>query len=214
MQRLVAERALRELDGAAGHVGLGPPRALGELLDRVAVAIARREVHQRVRAGRVVAQELLDEADPFEEQRPVDRRDAAHARDHVADRELVGGLALMLDPQHLVGRVVLILQRALQRLPRRARRRGLVAQPLEQLDHEGRREPVVVLPPLLEQPADIRLGPVGAVDQRLVPPPRLLAVSPRGDDAVGQPAELFDEGEAEHDRDRPDLADRELRDLR
>ena len=208
---LVAARDVRQLDRAADDVGLGPPCALGELLDRVAVAIARREVHQRVRAGRVAAQQLLDEADALEKQRPVDGRHPAHARDHVADRELIGGLALVLDPQHLVGRVVLLLQRVLERLPRRPRRGRLVAQPLQQLHDERRREPVVVLPALLEEPADVRLGPVRADLQSFVPAPRLLAAPAGGDDAVGETAQLFDEGEPQHDRDRPDLADRELR---
>ena len=211
VERLVAARRLRQLDRPADDVGLGPPRALRELLDRVAVAIARGEVHQRVRAGRVAAQQVLDQADALEKQRPVDRRHPAHARDHVADRELIGGLALVLDPQHLVGRVVLLQQRVLERLPRRPRRGRLVAQPLQQLHDERRREPVVFLPALLEEPADVRVGPVRADLESFVPSPRLLAAPAGGDDAVGETAQLFDEGEPQHDRDRPDLPDRELR---
>ena len=78
-------------------------------------------------------------------ERPVDRRQQPHARDHVADGELVGRFALMLDAQQLFGRIALRLERALQRLPGGGRRRGLVAQPLHQLDDERRGQSAVRL---------------------------------------------------------------------
>ena len=97
----------------------GISRPLGESFDGMAVAVARREVHVRVGARGILAQHPLDQADPLEEHRPVDRREQPHARDHVADRQLVGRLALMLDAQHFFGRIVLRLERALQRLRER-----------------------------------------------------------------------------------------------
>ena len=71
-------RALaRERHRAPRHVRLGLLRAACQLLDRMPVAIARREIHLRVGAGRIPAQDPLDHADLFEEHRPVDSTTAA-----------------------------------------------------------------------------------------------------------------------------------------
>jgi hypothetical protein len=134
--RRLAQRRARKLDREDRDFGLRTPGPLRRLLNRMAVAIAGREIHRGIRIRGIVAQLAFDQADTLEEQRPVDRRDPAHAADDVADRELFGSLALVLDPQHLVRRVVLLLERALQRLPRRCRRNRLVTERLQQFDHK------------------------------------------------------------------------------
>ena len=50
---------------------------IGQLLDRVAIAIAAAEIHPAVDAGRVALQHLLDQADALEELAPVERRRSA-----------------------------------------------------------------------------------------------------------------------------------------
>jgi hypothetical protein len=55
------------------------------------------------------------------------------------------------------------------------------------------------------------LRPVGAAREFLVPPPRFLAAAPGVDDAVGEPPELLDQREPQHDRNGPDFADRQMR---
>ena len=144
----------RELHGAPGDVGFRLARALRQLLDRVPVPIAGRKVHLRVRAGGILPQDLLDQADALEEQRPVDRGQQPHARDDVADGELIGGAPLMLGAQHLFRRVALNLERPLQRAPRGRRGRRLVAQPMQELDDERSRQPAVRSDLAPEQPVD------------------------------------------------------------
>ena len=78
------------------------PGAPRELLDRVTVAVARREVHGAEVA--VGSQRRIDEADALEELGPVEGRHRPHAGDHVADRHVRRGLALVLDSHELVGR--------------------------------------------------------------------------------------------------------------
>ena len=94
--------ALRVGDRLPGDVELGLPGASRQLLDRVTVAIARREVQGAEVAGR--SQRLIDQADTLEELGPIERRHRPHARDHVADRHVRRGLTLVLDSHQLVGR--------------------------------------------------------------------------------------------------------------
>ena len=116
----------------------------------------------------------------------------------------------MLAAQQLVGRVPLRLECALQRHPHRTGRRRLVAQPLQQFDDEGGSETAVGLTFCVEETLDA-LGGVVCIGQRF-PAARMLATQSRGQDAVGQPPQLFDQGQAQHDRYRPDFPDRERRD--
>ena len=102
-------------DHLTGHLELGSAGASRELLDRVTVAVAGREVHGT--EGTVGSQRLVDDADAFEELCPVEGRHRPHARDHVADRHVRGGLVLELDSHELVGR--------------RSRRRELLVEPGE-----------------------------------------------------------------------------------
>ena len=115
--------------------------------------------------------------------------------------------------EQLFGRIALRLERALQRLPGRRRRRRLVAQPLQQLDDERRGQPAVGLDfraAAADRDPSSRLAP--ALAERRFPLPRLLAAVPRGDDAVDEAPQLLDQPEAQHDRNRPGLADRQRRD--
>ena len=205
-------RLARQLHGVACDVLLRFLRPLGELFDRMAVAVASGEVHSRVCVRRILAQDPLDQTDALEEQRPVDRRQQPHARDDVADRELIGRLPLLLDPQHLFRRIVLGFERALKRAPGGRRGRRLVAQPVEHLDDEWRRQPAVGPYLFAEQQLDEIRGVIAAFGERDAPAPHLVAAAIGGDDRLSQPAELLDERQPQHDRDRPDLADRKRRD--
>ena len=83
----------RALHGAQGHPQLALPGAVGQVLDRLAVAVAAQEVHAAVDAGRVALQHPLDEAHRLEVLAPVEGRAEAQAGDDVGDRDLRGRLA-------------------------------------------------------------------------------------------------------------------------
>ena len=123
---------------AARDLELGAAGAARELLDRAAVAVARREVHLREVA--LGAQRGVDEADALEELRPVDRGDQPHAGDHVADRHVHRALALVLVAHDLVGRRALRREALVEPLQRRRDARILVAQPLHELHGERARQ--------------------------------------------------------------------------
>ncbi len=205
-------RLARHLHRAARDLLLLHARALGELFDGVAIAIACLKIHPGVGASRVLAEDLLDQADPLEEQRPVDRRQQPHARDDVADGELIRRLALVLQAEHLFRRVVLRFERVLQRDPRGGRRRRLIAKPVEELDDEGSRQRTLRFRLLVEHPLDDRFRVAPARAEEQPPLPRAIARAPRGHHVPCEALQVLDEREAQHDRDRPDLADRQRRD--
>ena len=66
-----------------GHVHFVTVRFAREFLDRAPVTVACRKIHRREIAG--AAQYRVDRTDAFEEFRPIDRRDQAHAHDDIAN---------------------------------------------------------------------------------------------------------------------------------
>ena len=104
---IVRGALLRRVPGALHHPQrhpeLGLAGGLGEFLHRLPVAVAALEVHLAVRRGGVPPQDLLDEADALEEERPVQRRAEPEAGDRVAHRDLRGGLGLVFRPDHVFG---------------------------------------------------------------------------------------------------------------
>ena len=89
------ERLVGERDDLLGDLDLAVDRAPRHDLERVAVAVAAREVHHRVGVGGVLAQDRLDDGDPLEELAPVQGVEEPDAGDGVGDRDLVGGLLLL-----------------------------------------------------------------------------------------------------------------------
>ena len=80
--------SLRDLDFAGGG-------AMRENLQRVPVAVAAAEVHDRVHLRGVLAQYTLGDVDLLEERAPVQRVEEPNTGDRVGDRDLVGGLQLL-----------------------------------------------------------------------------------------------------------------------
>src|SRR6185312_8601261 len=98
LDRLLRDRTLLEL------------AASREPLDDVAIAIARRKLHLRVAAGRIAAQHVIDDRQILDELAPVDRVERAQARDAVADRDLIRGLALDRHLEHALDGLALRLE--------------------------------------------------------------------------------------------------------
>ena len=99
----------RELDRFLRHFNFRKFALAGERFDRVTVAIARRKIHLTIDAGRLAPQRVLDQTQGLHERLPIDRAQETQAGDAVADRDLVGSLALtllvheLLDGKSLLG---------------------------------------------------------------------------------------------------------------
>ena len=210
-----AQRLARERDDLLGDLDLACRGAARHDLERVAVAVAAREVHDRVGLRGVSAQDRLGHRDPLEELAPVQRVEQPHASDGVGDRDLVGRLLLLG-----VGRGRLEHD-AFRREPSLEPRVDGLAAGLQLAEPLGE--------PHEERRRDVRgLGVDGREKrgQGLVSESSCAASTRRSAQQVGgllgthrqhdgarQPAEVLDERDAQHDRNRPHLADGERRDL-
>ena len=88
--------------GLPSNLDLGQARTARQLFDRMPVAVSSGEVHVSELTART--QNLVDKADTLDELGPVEPRDEAHARDHVADRHVDRRLELVLEADNLLGR--------------------------------------------------------------------------------------------------------------
>ncbi len=126
-----AQRRLRDFD-------LRVQRSACEVLDACAVQIARGEIHLRkITAG---PQLIVNQADAFEELRPVEFRDQPHAGDDVAHRHAGNALAPVFVPHDRLDRRALAGMPFLQPVERRCHLRVLVTQALHELHGERRRQ--------------------------------------------------------------------------
>ncbi len=187
-----------------GDIKFGAGRAAGELLDRAAVEVARREIHRGEGAAGV--QPVVDQADALEELRPVDVGDQPHAGDDVAHGDIRGAQPLLSVLHHAVDRRALMVQPLLQPAERRRRSRILVAQPLHQLRGEDFRQRLrgAGQDVGVERGAGFAQGQK-PVSQRVGLVPQ---VAPSGD-LVGQPTQILDEDDAQRDGNGPQFADRQ-----
>jgi hypothetical protein len=130
-----------------------------------------------------------------------------HAGDDVADRDVGRALGMLLSGHHLVGRRPLGAELLVEPVEDRQDRRVLVTKPLEELHGESVDQGGIAYPPQNILPP---LHPPTAQTQQTVrhlvgPGPRLTGA----DDQLRQPPQVFHQGHAEVDGDRPPLADGE-----
>ena len=196
---------LRTRHHPAGHLDLRAAGAPRQVLDRVAVAVAGREVERReVRAG---AEYLVDPADAFEELLPVETRHEAHARDDVADGHVHGPLPVVLEAHDLFRRRALGREPLLEPAQRRHDVRILLAQALDELHGEGRGQPLLL--DARQRRGCVRRRPSTEAEQPVGEHVGLLARRPVPHDPLREPPEVLDQEDAQRDGDRPQLPDRE-----
>ena len=193
----------RGLHRAARDLDLSVLRSTCEFLDRLPVAVARREVHLP-EAG-VRPQDRIDEADALEQVRPVDGGYRAHARDHVANGDARRALALVLVANDRVRGRAGRRQAAFQPCECGRDLRILVAQALQQLDCEGRRQRLVVPFP---QDGRQRFRQRRAnTEQPVRQPVGLLPDRPSARDLLRRAPQVLDQHDAQRDGNGPQFAD-------
>ncbi len=204
---LVVQRCrLRQLQHARGHRVFAGAAAPRQQLDAVPVAVAGLEIHLRVGAMRIAAQMRLDHAQLFDEIAPVHRRQQTQAGDAVADRDLIGGLLLAFRMHHLVDALAAVGQPLLDPGHRHRQHPAAPVQRAHQFGHERagqRRLRARHVRDHQHHALGILHGggiePVGPVaGQAMVD---TVAHHPRRD-----PAQVFQQAQAQHDRNRPQLA--------
>src|SRR2546423_6667727 len=127
--RLRFLRPLCQSDDASGNHEFIRLSSLADAFDDVAITVTRRKVHPRIDARRVFAEQSVYETDALKEISPVERREQAHAGDDVPDRDLRGGLSLVLYVYELLYAFVLLQEVLFEPIHRGGDRRVLLAEP-------------------------------------------------------------------------------------
>ncbi|MDT4803918.1 hypothetical protein FQZ97_366840 [compost metagenome] len=194
-------------DGCARHLFFRVRAVARQALDHMAVVVAGGEIHAGVDRRRVFLQHLLDAAHALDEGPPVGGREQAQAADAVADGHLVGGLLLgvhlhqALDAQPRLG------EHLLDPGQRQDQRGALALQAARQFGDEraGHRR---FRARQVGHGEDHALGiALGGGAQAVGPVVGQVAVVPVGHHPRGHAAQVLDQRQAQHDGDRPQLAE-------
>ena len=176
------------------------------------VAIARREIHLRIGVARIVAKRVFDHAHRLDEFAPVHRRQVTQATDAVADRYLIGGLLLVLGLHQLFDGLARFAQPLLDPCQRQRQGRTVSLQPARKFGHERaglRRLRTRHVGDHQHQVLRVGLGDLG---HPVGPFVGHVAIDAIHDHACADTTQVFDQREPQHDRNRPQLAERERRD--
>ena len=192
-----------ERDRTLGDRELVDPRSPRQLLDRFPIAISRLPIHVRVGRCRIAPEHALDPADGLDKRGPVQRREHAHRVDDVGNRQLIDRLALMLDPQDLVGRLTARVQPGLEPAPGGGGGDRLVSKVMKNFDEKRGRG--------LGSGLQRRLRSFTSLEQAVRERPRRFSFLFRPKRLSREAAEVFDERQAQHDRNRPQLSDGQRR---
>ena len=186
--------------------------APGNAFDHPPVAIAGSEVHLGIAVVGVPAQCLVHDAHELDEGAPVDGGEETQAADRVADGDLVGGLDLVARLHQLLSRQAILRQSLLHPGQRQDQGRALALQPTHELGHEGRGHRWFRTRHVCDD-QDQALGIlVDGGDHRAHPMAREVPFDTPGRDTQRHTAEVLDQGEPQHDRDRPELPEIQWRD--
>ena len=202
-------RLLCQGDGAVRHLGFGLARFARELFNDMPIAVAGRKIHLRVDSGRIHAQDVLHVARGFDELAPIDRFEQTQATDAVADRHLVCGFLLVGRVDELIDRHARFLQAVFDPCDRQCQRSAVSLQAAHQFGDERaayRRLRARHVGDDHDQAFRIALDDV---DHRVGPACGEIAVASITAHTKRNAAQVLNQGEAKHDRNRPQLAERE-----
>ncbi len=210
---VLGERASRTLQQVVGELDLARARALAQTLENVPIPVARREVHRSVRIDGIEPQDSLDHRDGLEEVRPVERVEEAQRADRVGDRDLIGGLALLV-----TNGLAIEAKPARRELPREPTVDRLGAElgsleTLRQPQEEHQRIGARVLLQFDQKPRQTHRVFLLYQAQALGPGVGGLLVAVGVHDDAGEPPKVLHQRDSQHDRHGPALADRERGDL-
>ena len=198
-----------ELQGGAGHVALGEVCLAGERLDAVAVPVPRREIHRAVHPGGIGAERLLDHAQRLDELGPVHVDQEPQAAHAVADGHLARRLDLAVGALQLLAGQSLLGEAMFDPALHDRQRRALPLEPAAELLHERVGERRVDLGHRRQRLEDVLRPLFRRRQQPVGPPVGEILVGPTPGDARGDTAKVLDQRQPQHDRHRPQLAERE-----
>ena len=199
-------------NGLACDLTLGQRAPLRYPLRCVAVAIAGAKIHAAIDAARIREQCLFDDAQGLDERAPVDRAQHSEAADAVADGDLIRSLLLVLRLHHLLDRQIRFGESLLD--PGQRQRQGgtLSLQTARELrDKRARHRRARSRHVCGHQDQTLRVR-LGSLRHLICPGLGQVSLATAGSDAHRDATEILDDGQPQHDGDRPQLAELESRD--
>ena len=172
----------------------------GELLDRVAIAVAAAEVHSRVDGRGIALQHLLDQADAFEELAPVEGANQPEAADEIGDARLLRGFVLSLGADRVFDRLAARRERAFELVVQSRRDGAEPPRALQQPRDEGVMRPGRPFAEWLGMRFGCRGNAIGGAPMRACLRQHITAR-----------AQVLEQRELQHARPRPELAHRQRR---
>jgi hypothetical protein len=169
----------------------------------MAIAIAGGKIHPAIDAARILAQRLFDDAHGLDELAPVQRAEQPQTADAVADRDLIGSLLLVLPLDQVLDRQPDSERRCSIQVsgkasagPRPCRRRASSATKAPTIGGFERAMSAITRIRLLGSLLGGLRHPVG-------PGIGQVSLVPGGGDAHADAAQILDQGQPQHDRNRP-----------
>ena len=204
-----AGTSARGCDGAVRDIQLRPPRMAREFLDGAAVEIARCEIHAPEGAAR--CQHLVHEAHTLDHLIPVEIGDEAQAGDDVAHTEIGSTLGPMEILHEAIDRRTARGQAFIQPGESGYHRRGLVAQPMDELNGEGigQRAGLELREGQMQWLTGLAVGAQKAFGHAIC----FLLRGAIGNDLLREAPEVLDQHDAQCDRNSPELPQRERLEL-
>ena len=182
----------------------------GDSLDDVPVAIPRGEVHRGVIAVSVAAQERLNSAHRFDKVSPVGRTQEPQATDAIADRDLIRGEALRFRLHQLFSRAVGFGQALFDPRQRQRERQTLALQPSCQFGDKRVDERRIRAGHIRDHQYQALRILLRSVNHLVSPVTGLIAINHPCRNAPTDAAQILDQCKPQHDRDCPELAQREI----
>ena len=199
----------RQLKRLARHLAFCQTALLRNLFSCMAVAIAARKFHAAVDAVRIRAQRALHDAQGLDELAPVHRTQNPEAADAVADGHLIGGLPLVLGLHQLANGQGRFGKSLLDPGQRQCQRGTATLQPArefrdERTDH--RRTGARHVRDHQNQALRILLG---GLRHQVRPEPGKVSLGAACGNLPADAAQILDDCQPQHDRNRPQLANLE-----
>ena len=173
------------------------------------IAVACRKIHLWINSERILAQYFVDGAQRFDERAPIGHQDETQTADGVADRYLIGRLLLVFRLDELRHGETGFRQRLLDPCQRQRQRRPLSLQPAGEFRDERAHQRRTRSRHIGDDENQVFRIFVGDRGDLIDPNIGDVAVAPVRADARGDAAQVFDERQPQHDRNRPQFADRQ-----
>ncbi len=203
---VVDDALVRQPDRQRGDLLLGSCAALGQALDDMPIMVARGEIHVAVDVGRIAAQGMVHNAVALDEFAPVGRGEESQASDGVADRDLVGRLALVFGLDQSFDRLAAFAQPLLDPVHHQGQRLMAPLDAPRKLSDEGWGQRIARLREVRQGDDQLCRLVLCEFEQSIRPRIGAIAFAPTGGDDRTDAPEILDQRESEHDGNRPQLS--------